>query len=67
MVLQLGSNAQYVDMEARNYFHKGMLTSKLKCIAKINHHRIQNATFNKGLVYDRYLRYTEKEDWYHVI
>ena len=23
--------------------------------------------FNKGLVYDRYLRYIEKEDWHHMI
>ena len=59
---QLGSNATLVDIKARNCFYKGISASKLKYIAKMNHHRKQNVNINKGLVKEKYLRYTENED-----
>ena len=35
---QLGSNVEYVDINARNTFGEGASTSKLKCISGFNHH-----------------------------
>jgi len=37
---QLGSKVEYVDIEARNIFHKGALTAKLKCIVGFNYYGI---------------------------
>ena len=36
---QLGSNVDYVDIEAWNTFSEGVSTSKLKCIVGYNHYR----------------------------
>ena len=61
-ISQLESNAVLVGIEARNCFYEGISASKLKYIIKINHHRKRNININRGLVKDKCLRYTEKED-----
>jgi len=36
---QLGSDVEYADLEARNIFNEGVISSKMKCIAGFNHYR----------------------------
>ena len=47
---QFGSDVSYIDLEARNTFHKGALIAKLKCIASFNHHGNRSYMINKVMV-----------------
>ena len=64
---QLGSNAQFVDLKARNCLPEDASAVKLKCISKFNQYGKRNAIINKGLVKSECLRYTESKDQYYII
>jgi len=47
---QLGSYVEFANLEARNIFHEGASSSKIKCILGFNQYGKQNHKISKGLV-----------------
>ena len=64
---QLGSNIEYIDLEAREYFYEGASTAKLKCTTSFNHHRERMWRINSKLMRGECPCYTFAEDWDHII
>jgi len=59
---KLGSDIEYIDLEARDYFYEGVLLSKLKCITGFNYHGKRNKIINDGLIKNECPRCSFAED-----
>ena len=63
----LGLNYHKVDIEARDYFHAGVSTSTLKCIAGFNQHGNRNRIINRYIILAECPRCLAEEMWEHIV
>ena len=54
-------------MDARNIFLEGITVGQMKCLAGYNQYGGRNATINKGIATNKYLRHTKPENWGHIV
>ena len=65
--MQLGSRAELVNIEVRNYFYEGSIPSLLKCFTCFNYYSSRNNKINQRLTIIEYLRWLMKEDWNYIM
>ena len=56
-------NWEWVDVEARNCFDKGVGAGTLKCVRGFNHHGSRTAKINKEIINNKCPRCNELENW----
>ena len=62
LLLNLAKKINIIDLEVREYFHKGASPTKLKCSTGFNYYSERIAWINNGLLKGEYPRYTFMED-----
>ena len=68
MIILKPNTYDMIDLEARNYFSKGIvLISIINCCFRFNHYVSRDRIINYGMAVEECPRCSQREDWYHVI